>query len=399
MGMETGLYIHLPFCVRKCSYCDFLSFPASEDVRQSYLQVLMKELSAHAAEHPDTVLRTVYVGGGTPSLMRPAAMDMLFGHIRETFRPVSSWDQIEITMEVNPGTVDRDKFAAMKRAGVNRLSIGVQSADDEELRRLGRIHTFREAEEAFYAAREAGFDNISLDLMSGIPGQSEESFRESVRKILALRPEHLSVYSLILEPGTPFYRMYVAGEDSFGNPVLTEKGKQELPDEELDRALYLLTGEMLADAGYHRYEISNYALPGKESVHNSSYWRRIPYIGAGLGASGFLQDVRWRNTDSLQDYLSWDGMHTGDLQMEQQQLDRKDAMEEMLFLGLRMADGVAKDDFRRCFGEDLSGIYGDVIRKHIEEGLLLDDGDRIFLTERGMDLANYVLSDFIIDED
>ncbi|MBQ4259808.1 MAG: oxygen-independent coproporphyrinogen III oxidase [Lachnospiraceae bacterium] len=383
MKQKLELYFHIPFCERKCLYCDFLSAPATEQTKEQYMEALLTELVGSAKQYKEMVVETVFFGGGTPSTVDAKYIKEICLAIREHFF-VS--EDAEITIEINPGTVNRDKLKEYRSAGINRLSIGLQSALDEELKRLGRIHTWAEFLETYNTARELGFDNINVDLMSALPGQSAEDYERSLQKVLALTPspEHISAYSLILEEGTPFYRMHKAGEISF-------------PTEEEDRAMYHLTKEVLAEAGYQRYEISNYALPGKECRHNSGYWRRVNYVGYGIGAASLVQGQRFQNTEELGSYIS---NPLGEKQVIEQ-LTEEDCMEEFMFLGLRMITGISTGEFEQIFEIPVEEVFGEVIEKNIRDGLLerfwVEGEERIRLTETGLNVSNYVMAQFLLD--
>ena len=294
---ELELYLHIPFCVKKCNYCDFLSAPAEEETRAAYVDALLEEIRGF--EDPeDYEVVTVFFGGGTPSILPGQEIFRIMEALREKF---SFRKGAEITLEANPGTVDKEKLSCYKKAGINRLSFGLQSADAEELKKLGRIHTWEKFLESFQLAREAGFSNINVDLMSALPGQTKESWEKTLRQVLALQPEHISAYSLIIEEGTPFYQLYekdVERRDAGEEPEL-------LPSEEEERAMYEATGRILKEQGYLHYEISNYAKPGRECRHNLGYWQRRDYLGFGLGASTLLNPVRYKNAGSRS--LSWRG--------------------------------------------------------------------------------------------
>lgn len=416
--MKTiSLYIHYPYCVRKCNYCDFLSAPADEAAREHYVHLLCEEIrgraaeATHAIESEDALdesvngrarVDTLYFGGGTPSLMTEAQL----GKIMEVVR--ASYDLMpnaEITLEVNPGTADYEKLAAFHRVGVNRLSIGAQSFIPSELQMLGRIHTAAQISEVFGAAREAGFDNLSLDLMSALPGQTMESWTYNLGEAVRLGPEHLSCYSLIIEEGTPFAKMSLP----------------PLPSEEEDRAMYHFTGSFLQSNGYARYEISNYAKTGYESRHNLGYWTGHEYLGIGLGASSCLQGERFHNPQEMETYehavqammnssdrrevLSDAGTEmpvenpnksTDVMRMEVQKLSREDRMEEFMFLGLRCTRGVSETAFQEEFGVEIDTVYGDVICRHLAQDVLRREDGRLFLSEYGLDVASYVMADYLM---
>ena len=394
----VSVYLHFPFCIRKCRYCDFLSGPAGEEEREEYISLLCREIKLRAGEllsPAGTALPvdTIFVGGGTPSLMTPAQAFRVMDAVRSSY---SVCDDAEISMEVNPGTADAEKLAAFKEAGFNRLSIGVQSFDDAELRLLGRIHTAAQARKVFEAARSAGFENVNLDLMSGLPGQNMEAWSRTLKEAVSLQPEHLSAYSLIIEEGTPFSSMLDAGK------------LPDLPSEEEDRRIYHFTKQFLAENGYLRYEISNYAREGYECRHNCGYWTGHAYLGMGLGSSSYLGEERFRNPNKMDVYLN--AINAGNLpalRCERQILTADDKMEEFMFLGLRMAEGISEREFERRFGVRLEDKFGDVLRRHLAQKVIRrisSTGDstdgrndiRIALTEYGMDVANYVMADYML---
>ncbi len=398
----VSLYLHFPFCVRKCRYCDFLSGPAGETERKRYLHALETELEKTAEEITDKEsggtlpVDTVFLGGGTPSLLSGEELQELLQTVRMWYdvRP-----EAEITMECNPGTAGLEALCAYRKAGVNRLSIGVQSFRDEELRILGRIHDSRQAKECFYQAREAGFTNISLDLMSALPGQTMETWLYSLSEAAALGPEHISAYSLILEEGTELYRM-------------AEQGSlPPLPEEVLDRDMYHRTKTFLAEHGYHRYEISNYAREGFESRHNSGYWTGHPYLGFGTGAASYWKGMRWSHTRQLAAYcerleqarsrkelltMPWQDLADEALYEDIEQLSPEDQMEEFMFLGLRRMEGVSAEEFQIRFGVSLESVYGAVLRRYRELGLLKEGRGRVALTDAGVDVSNTVMADFLL---
>lgn len=380
---KLELYFHIPFCVRKCLYCDFLSAPADKTVQNAYMEALIKETVCRAGEYEKYLADTIFIGGGTPSAVDAEWMEKLLSAVYQNFR-VS--DKAEITMEVNPGTVDADRLEQYKKAGVNRLSIGLQSADNEELKRIGRIHSWEDFEKTYRLVRQAGFANVNVDVMSALPGQSVDSYCNTLQKILALNPppEHISAYSLIVEEGTPFYRM-------------REEGKLPLPDEDEERLMYEQTENILGQAGYERYEISNYAKKGYECRHNCGYWRRTEYVGFGIGAASLVRETRFQNENSLSQYLD----NPLECRNAVQRLDENDCMEEFMFLGLRMTAGVSMSEFEKCFSRSMDDVYREVIRKNCADGLLCvrkcADGDRrVALTKRGLDLSNYVMAQFLM---
>ena len=381
-----GLYIHIPFCVKKCNYCDFLSAPADDATKNRYVEALCKEIAGYREQTKDYELATIYFGGGTPSVLDISLTERLVGTVLQNF----SMDvrTTEITMEVNPGTVSLEKLKRYRELGINRLSIGMQSAKEEELKLLGRIHTCEDAKNAVRWARTAGFTNISLDLMSALPGQSLNDYKENVEAVLELQPEHISSYSLIIEETTPFYDWYAEGKEKSG----------DLPDEDTDREMYAYTKERLCRAGYERYEISNYARPGFESRHNSSYWTGAEYLGAGLGASSLFAGARYHNETDLQTYM--EQVATGaDIRRDIEHLTKKERMEEFMFLGLRRMCGVSRTEFQHRFGVTVESVYGSALQKCKAQGLITIEGDRIALTETGIDVSNRVFVEFIVLED
>lgn len=381
MKQTLELYIHIPFCVRKCKYCDFLSAPQDEETRERYVAALIREISAHRDKGGSYEVSTVFFGGGTPSVLSAVQVRRIFEALRDSFE---IGPDAEISIEVNPGTVTEEKLRAYRDCGINRISFGLQSADNEELRLLGRIHTYEEFEENFRLAREHGFDNINVDLMSAIPKQTLESLERTLSKVISLGPEHISAYSLIVEEGTPFFTLY--GESG--------SLESELPGEEDERQMYYRTKEILSEAGYHRYEISNYAKPGKECRHNLGYWERTEYLGLGLGSSSLIDGVRFRNTEELEFYLNNSGSPKR-IQMEQVELSAQEQMEEFMFLGLRKMEGISTEDFKTYFHQDIEKVYGRQIEKLVRDGLLLRQGDRMCLSKQGIDVSNYVFAEFL----
>ena len=378
---ELELYVHIPFCVKKCSYCDFLSAPATEQTKEAYMAALFAEIGGRAKDYKERIVTSIFIGGGTPSLLSGDSIRQLMEHIREGFRLAPD---AEITMEVNPGTVTAEKLTAFYEAGINRLSIGMQSAQEQELKILGRIHDFDGFCQVYREAVEAGFTNINVDVMSGLPGQTLASYKDTLEKVLRLEPmpQHISAYSLIVEEGTPFAAM-------------ADRGELPLPEEDTERAMYEETIEVLAGYGFHRYEISNYALDGYECRHNVGYWIRRDYLGFGIGAASLIDNVRFQNGRDLNAYLA----HPLACREEQQSLTTQEQMEETMFLGLRLIRGVSYPEFARCYGQTLEEVYGEVIARNVADGLLTvredETGRRLMLTGRGLDVSNYVMAQFL----
>ena len=388
MAGPLSLYLHIPFCVRKCRYCDFLSGPQDQETREAYVRSLIREIEEQSVCPRGTCVDTVFFGGGTPSVLTGGQVAGIMEALKGFF---SIREDAEISMEMNPGTADAEKLLAFKSAGINRLSMGVQSMRDDELRTLGRIHTAQEARSSFELARKTGFDNINVDLMSALPGQSFESWQYTLGEAVRWAPEHISAYSLIIEPGTPFASMY---------EFVT---LPPLPDEHTDREMYHFTKDFLAEHGYLRYEISNYALAGRECRHNSGYWTGHPYLGFGIGAASYVNGIRFSNDSDLSEYLKafpGDRSHggaAGTALAEQHRLSGEEQMEEFMFLGLRMTAGVKDQVFFERFGEKISDIYGPVLDRHISQGVLERTEGGYRLTDRGVDVSNYVLADYLLE--
>ena len=431
------LYVHIPFCVRKCGYCDFLSFAADEAVQRDYIDALRAELkaldqvrsckkacadapSAHDANH--AAFTTCFIGGGTPSIVPVSLMERLLDGIAAL--GVSG----EYTIECNPGTLDESKLKIYKKYGINRLSIGLQSADDRELKRLGRIHDFDEFLNSYRMARACGFDNINIDLMSGLPGQSTESFERTLRSAAELEPEHLSVYSLIIEENTPFYELYggeggdkavKADHECEGRPscAKSEETNAQLPDEDTEREMYRMTASVLEEYGFSRYEISNYAKAGFECRHNLGYWTGEEYEGAGIGAASYLKTqtgiktgqggkseicaLRYRNTTDINTYVhafaesassARDAVRT-----VEEELAADDMIQEYIILHLRLIKGILRTDFTERFGFDIYEGYGRIIDKYLRSGHMETNGGYLRLTRRGLDVSNSIMADFMCE--
>ncbi len=348
------------------------------------MQALIHEIKAwgkvYGKQGRNDEIPTIYFGGGTPSVLSAIDIEQILQTVRENF---TVQNQAEITIECNPGTVDAVKFSSYYNMGINRISMGLQSSWNEELKMLGRIHTYEEFLQCYQDARQSGFANISMDIMSGLPGQTIDRYRTTLERVVKLEPQHISSYSLIIEEGTPFYRAY-------------EAGRLELPDEDTDREMYELTNEVLQKHGYHRYEISNYAREGYEARHNSSYWKRANYLGMGLGASSMMDNVRFKNTSIMKEYIY---LEKEPVRIERQEevevLSLQDQMSEFMFLGLRMMQGISPEEFEALYHENFEHVFGPECKKLEKEGLLCREGGRIRLTKRGIDVSNVVFSEFI----
>lgn len=449
---ELGIYIHIPFCVHKCIYCDFLSSPADVHTRKQYVRALINEIyltregkcankliknvlqgdntsyedmeeqavngltSDYAlydtvcmADYEKTIMQedisgcvddiksenwhivtSIFIGGGTPSAIDAEDISDILDAVRKNYN-VS--DKAEITIECNPGTMDKKKAVIYRKAGINRISFGLQSTDNNELRMLGRIHTYEQFMESYKIAREAGFDNINIDLMSALPGQTMESFKTVLEKALSLGAEHISVYSLIVEEGTRLSDNI----DSF----------PPIPSDDEDRQMYYMTKEMLSSYGYEQYEISNYAQKGYECKHNLKYWERCDYLGFGIGAASLYGGRRYTNISDIGRYMdvlaeitnALDKSYVNELlkiRTDMEELSKEDEMSEYMFLGLRKTKGIDITDFKEEFGTDIKDIFGEAIEDNIASGLLIHDGNCLYLSKRGIDISNTVMSDFIL---
>ena len=399
MSKYVSLYVHIPFCAVKCKYCDFLSFDGeSYGTMLRYVDSLCQEIKLYAPIAGDYIVRSIFIGGGTPSLLDEGLITNIMAFIRKTFTLDSD---VEISIEANPGTLRHQKLNGYKSAGINRISIGLQSADDEMLKKMGRLHNYDQFVASFKAARRAGFNNINVDIMSGLPGQTIHSYVDTLSRVLEFGPEHISAYSLSIEPGTPFAN----------DPAILES----LPPEMIDRRMYEITKKLLAAHGYDRYEISNYARAGYECKHNMVYWTGGEYIGFGIGAASYFQGKRFSNMRDIFQYIEL-MEETGEKFVEMDNMEilyndtaRKlrenvtpvyiDArMEEFMFLGLRMMCGISREDFEERFNKDIYEVYGPVLNKYIDMGYMAAIDDRIILTDMGIDVSNTILSEFILDK-
>lgn len=372
-GLE--LYLHIPFCIKKCDYCDFLSGPSTRAGQEAYIYALLREMETVSKNLKKRPVDTVFIGGGTPSVPECDVMEKLLQGLRDYF--LFSADA-EVTIEANPGTLTPEKLSIYRKYGINRISIGLQSPNNKELAMLGRIHNYAQFLESFQMARAAGFSNINVDLMFAIPGQSYDGWIENLQTVAALGPEHISAYSLIIEEGTPFFRK-----------------KLDLPDEDTEYRMYEDVAAVLKEYGYHQYEISNYAKAGRECRHNEGYWQRKDYLGLGLGAASLLGMERFSNTADMQEYLK-NSSAPEKIRKNRELLTREDEMAEFMFLGLRMTQGVSKKEFQEYFGTAIENIYGEVLKKYKKQGLLLEESGRIFLSREGIHVSNAVMAEFLL---
>lgn len=388
--------------MQKCVYCDFLSAPAGEDIKRKYIEALICEINITCGLYNDRLsgyqVKTIFFGGGTPSAVKPEYIRDIMKCLNEHFDIAEG---AEVTIECNPGTLDVNKADIYRECGINRISFGLQSADNTELKMLGRIHTFEQFKESLSIAEKAGFDNINVDIMSALPGQTMESYKRTVERVLECNVKHISAYSLIVEEGTPLYDRL-------------DTDYPELPDEDTERQMYYYTQDSLASAGYVHYEISNYARPGYECRHNISYWERTDYLGFGIGAASLFEEIRHTNITDINMYIDKCGgmINAGscmdnnvtagnynrlyEIYDDIQKLSLNDRMEEFMFLGLRKIGGISKAEFEKTFSKNIADVYGKVIQENVLNGLLVDDGDVIKLTDRGVDISNVVMADFLL---
>ena len=368
------IYIHIPFCIRKCDYCDFLSGPSGPEEQADYVQALLREIQA-VEEGEGRSVSSIFIGGGTPSVLDERLLGDILREIRNRFKME---EDAEITIEVNPGTANIGKLQAYREMGINRLSIGLQSPEDRELKILGRIHNYGQFLETYQEARTVGFDNINIDLMSAIPDQTYEGWMKNLRTVAELEPEHISAYSLIVEEGTPFAAR-----------------KLNLPDEDTEYNMYEATAQILKEYGFEQYEISNYARKGRKCRHNVGYWTRQDYLGFGLGASSLYGKERFANTADMKKYLE-NIKNPEKIREKEPSLTREDEMAEFMFLGLRMTKGISKADFQRCFGCTIESVYGEVLEKYESMELLLEKDGRIFLSREGIHVSNSIMAEFLL---
>jgi putative coproporphyrinogen dehydrogenase len=381
---KLELYVHIPFCEEKCKYCDFLSFKADDGEKKAYVTQLIEEIKAQGQNYSDYLVSSIFIGGGTPTTLNGIWILDIMNAIRENFMVETD---AEVSIECNPGTLSTSKIMHIKKAGVNRISFGLQSSIEEELKELGRIHTYKDFLQSYQLAREYGFTNINVDLMSGLPKQTIDSYKTTLKRVCALKPEHISAYSLIIEPGTPFFEKYGS-----------EEGAQLLPGENTDREMYALTKSILKEHGYERYEISNYAKPGRECRHNIGYWTGVSYLGLGVGASGYVMNRRFHVESDYRKYMSVKMQQDiTPLYCDIEELDIKANMEEFMFLGLRLTRGVSRHEFNEKFGVDMFEVFDRQIKRNMMLKLMEFNSPYLRLTEKGLDLSNMVMSDFLLD--
>lgn len=372
---DISLYIHIPFCKQKCFYCDFPSYACKENLMNDYIKALCKEIGEKC---DGLIIRSLFIGGGTPSYLDEEDLSMLMNAIKK----LKFSHYAEKTIECNPGTVNEEKLRIIKAGGINRLSFGLQTTDNNLLKKIGRIHTFEEFKENYFLARKYGFSNINIDMMFGLPDQSVNMWLASLKEIIDLDPEHISCYSLIIEEGTAFYKM-------------EEMNRLNLPDEDDERDMYREGKKLLSLNGYHQYEISNYSKDGKECIHNEVYWQCKEYLGIGTSASSFMDEKRFSNVKDIKEYIK--RINNDESVIEDEYINsKKDDIEEFMFMGLRMNVGIEEEEFKRRFGISIDSIYKNVINRNVTLGLLIRKCGRIYLSDKGFEVSNMVMSDMIL---
>lgn len=378
---ELGIYIHIPFCAQKCDYCDFISFPyrlQSEKIKD-YIKTTEEEIDSYNVTSFNVT--TIYIGGGTPSVIPSQYIEEILLKIKQKLEEsenLTKWKQIEITIEVNPGTTNKTKLETYQKVGINRLSIGLQTTNNKLLKQIGRIHTYEDFLNTYQTAKEVGFENSNVDLMLGLPNQTIQDLKKSLQEVIALNPNHISTYSLIIEEGTPIAKKI-------------EKGELVLPDEELERQMYWYVKNTLELNGYTHYEISNFAKEGKESKHNFNCWKQKEYIGIGVAASSYLNKKRYSNVNDIKKYIEQKGKEK--IILENQTLE--EAKKEYMLLGLRMIKGVSIAEFKQKYGENPIFLYRKELEKMVKQELLIVEEDKIRLTNKGLDFANLVWEEFV----
>lgn len=375
---KISLYIHIPFCAQKCLYCDFPSFARKDHLRKAYIEALNKEIISLREKHNNLEISTIFIGGGTPSVLEANELECLLKEVAK----LNMAKDIEYSMECNPGNLTEEKLEVMKKYGVNRISMGLQAKQDNLLKGLGRIHNYKTFKENFLLAKKVGFNNINVDLMFGLPNQSLNEWEETLREIISLEPTHISAYSLIIEEGTAFYNLY-------------ENDKLKLPTEEEERKMYHLAKRILEGNGFNQYEISNYAKEGKECRHNLAYWNMDNWIGVGSAAASYINGKRIKNISSVEEYIN-SIKDKGEAVEEIINNSKNDNMEEFMFMGLRKINGIDENEFKNRFSMNINDVYGEILNKYIGEGLLIRESGRIFLSEKGIEISNVIMADFLL---
>ncbi|EJT5936074.1 radical SAM family heme chaperone HemW [Clostridium perfringens] len=375
---KISLYIHIPFCAQKCLYCDFPSFARKDHLRKAYIEALNKEIISLREKHNNLEINTIFIGGGTPSVLEADELECLLKEVAK----LNMAKDIEYSMECNPGNLTEEKLEVMKKYGVNRISMGLQAKQDNLLKGLGRIHNYKTFKENFLLAKKVGFNNINVDLMFGLPNQRLNEWEETLREIISLEPAHISAYSLIIEEGTAFYNLY-------------ENDKLKLPTEEEERKMYHLAKKILEENGFNQYEISNYAKEGKECRHNLAYWNMDNWIGVGSAAASYINGKRIKNISSVEEYINSIN-EKGEAVEEIINNSKNDNMEEFMFMGLRKINGIDENEFKKRFSMNINDVYGEILNKYIDEGLLIRDSGRIFLSEKGIEISNIIMADFLL---
>lgn len=375
---KISLYIHIPFCAQKCLYCDFPSFARKDHLRKAYIEALNKEIISLREKHNNLEINTIFIGGGTPSVLESDELEYLLKEVAK----LNMAKDIEYSMECNPGNLTEEKLEVMKKYGVNRISMGLQAKQDNLLKGLGRIHNYKTFKENFLLAKKVGFNNINVDLMFGLPNQKLNEWEETLREIISLEPAHISAYSLIIEEGTAFYNLY-------------ENNKLKLPTEEEERKMYHLAKKILEENGFNQYEISNYAKKGKECRHNLAYWNIDNWIGVGSASASYMDGKRIKNISSVEEYINSIN-EKGEAIEEIINNSKNDNMEEFMFMGLRKINGIDENEFKNRFSMNINDVYGEIINKYIDAGLLIRESGRIFLSEKGIEISNIIMADFLL---
>lgn len=372
MDKGISLYIHIPFCKQKCYYCDFPSFSGKESLMIEYSKALACEISKIKNK-----ISTIFIGGGTPTYLSLNAWKIIF----ESINKLNKSNDLEFTIEGNPGTFTKEKLIFFKNMGVNRLSIGLQAWQDDILKSLGRIHTCDDFRKSYYMSRQCGFNNINIDLMFGLPNQTLNNWLETLQNVIKINPEHISCYSLIIEEGTLFYKNYK---------------KLKLPNEDCERQMYELSYNLLKENGYNQYEISNFSKTNKECKHNLVYWSLYDYIGCGSSSHSYFKNKRYRNETNILKYINLIKNKDNAI-VEEHENTLKDSMEEFMFMGLRKINGISKNEFKTRFSKDIYDVYGQAINKYKNTNMILEKDDKISLSHKGIQFSNIIMSDFLLD--